>query len=115
VVVVTGGAVVVVEVVVLLGRVVVDVVDDLGLEVVVVEGFVVGGVVVGGVVVEDAAGLVAVEEFPPVWPEVPAAPVTRPPTARLTGAVWNARTPASPAAVAEEKMMARFIAALPCS
>jgi hypothetical protein len=110
VVVVTGGAVVVVEVVVLLGRVVVDVVDDLGLEVVVVEGF-----VVGGVVVEDAARLVVVEEFPPVWPEVPAAPVTRPPTARLTGAVWNARTPASPAAVAEEKMMARFIAALPCS
>ena len=64
----------------------------------VVGGVVVGGVVVGGVVVD----------VPP--PAAPAELTLLMPSD--TGAVWNARTPARPAAVAEEKMIARFILGL---
>jgi len=105
VVVVAGGAVLVV---VLGGRVVVgldvDFLDFVAfLATVVVGGTVVGGVVVGGgeLVAGEPAPLVPAPAVEPTLPRV-----------KLTGAVWKDSTPARPAAVAEEKMMARFMTGL---
>ncbi|NNN00437.1 MAG: hypothetical protein HKL86_01235 [Acidimicrobiaceae bacterium] len=104
-------------VVVVTGALVVDVVESTVDVLVVLVGFeVVLGVelVMGGKVVEgDVEVEVEVFDAPP-FPVEPVAPVTSPPTLRLTGAVWKASTPAIPAAVAEVKITARFMIGDPC-